>query len=93
MGRFILIDAILAVSLSVLWYAWFVHYNRRRAGNVLRWVQAACLGKGHIDDVRWQGSSSRLKANLNLPSRWFEDANLTIRLLPRALPVQWALSR
>jgi hypothetical protein len=92
-GRFILIDAILAVSLSVLWYAWFVHYNRRRAGNVLRWVQAACLGKGHIDDVRWQGSSSRLKANLNLPSRWFEDANLTIRLLPRALPVQWALSR
>jgi hypothetical protein len=43
--------------------------------------------------VRWHASSTRLKATLDLPSRWFEDANLTIRLLPRPLPVQWALSR
>ena len=34
-----------------------------------------------------------LKATLHLSSRWFEDARLTIRLLPRPLPVQWALSR
>ena len=93
MGRFILIDVVVTVALAGLWYAWFVHYNRRRAGNVLRWVQAACLGKGRVVDVHWQASSTRLKATLNLPSRWFEDANLTIRLLPRPLPVQWALSR
>jgi hypothetical protein len=60
---------------------------------VLQWVQAACLGKGRIVDLRWQASSSRLKATLHLSSRWFEDARLTIRLLPRPLPVQWALSR
>ena len=93
MGRFILIDVVAAVALSFLWYVWFVRYNRRRAGNVLRWVQAACLGKGNVVDLRWQASSSRLKATLNLSSRWFEDAHLTIRLLPRPLPVQWALSR
>ncbi|MBZ5665075.1 MAG: hypothetical protein LAO30_10775 [Acidobacteriia bacterium] len=93
MGRFILIDVVAAVALSFLWYAWFVRYNRKRAGNVLQWVQAACLGKGHIVNLRWQHSSSRLKATLNLSSRWFEDAHLTIRLLPRPLPVQWALSR
>jgi hypothetical protein len=92
-GRFVLIDAVVAATLASLWYGWFVQYNRRRAGNVLRWVQAACLGKGRVVDVRWQASSTRLKATLNLPSRWFEDANLTIRLLPRPLPVQWALSR
>jgi len=92
-GRFILIDVVAAVALSFLWYAWFVRYNRRRAGNVLQWVQAACLGKGHVVDLRWQASSSRLKATLNLSSRWFEDARLTIRLLPRPLPVQWAMSR
>jgi hypothetical protein len=92
-GRFILIDAGAALALSFVWYAWFVRYNRRRAGNVLQWVQAACLGKGRVADLRWQGSSSRLKATLHLSSRWFEDARLTIRLLPRPLPVQWALSR
>ena len=93
MGRFILIDVLAAVALSFLWYAWFVRYNRQRAGTVLKWVQAACLGKGRVVDVRWQASSSRLKATLRLSSRWFEDARITIRLLPRALPVQWVLSR
>jgi hypothetical protein len=92
-GRFILIDVVAALALSCLWYAWFVHYNRRRAADVLQWVQAACLGKGRVADLRWQASSSRLKATLHLSSRWFEDAHLTIRLLPRPLPVQWALSR
>ena len=93
MGRFILIDVGAALALSFIWYAWFVRYNRRRAINVLHCVQAACLGKGRIADLRWQASSSRLKATLHLSSRWFEDAHLTIRLLPRPLPVQWALSR
>jgi hypothetical protein len=92
-GRFILIDVIVASTLLVLWYAWFIHYNRRRAADVLQWVQEACLGKGRVADLRWQASSSRLKATLHLSSRWFEDAHLTIRLLPRALPVQWAMSR
>ena len=93
MGRFILIDVIVASTLLGLWYAWFIRYNRRRAADVLQWVQAACLGKGRVADLRWQASSSRLKATLHLSSRWFEDAHLTIRLLPRPLPVQWAMSR
>ena len=93
MGRFILIDVVAALTLSFVWYAWFVRYNRRRAGKVLRWVEAACLGKGRVGDLRWQANSSCLKATLHLSSRWFEEAHLTIRLLPRPLPVQWALSR
>ena len=93
MTRFILIDVIAAFALSFLWYGWFVRYNRRRAGNVLQWVQAACLGKGEVVDLRWQASSSKLKATLHLSSRWFEEARLTIRLRPRPLPLQWAMSR
>jgi hypothetical protein len=97
-GRFVLIDVVAAGALcgallSLAWYAWFVRYNRKRGDNVLKWVQGACLGKGRIAGLQWQASSSRVKATLNLSSRWFEDAHLTIRLLPRALPVQWALSR
>jgi hypothetical protein len=82
-GRFILIDVVVGLALCFLWYAWFVHYNRRRAGDVLQWVQAACLGKGRVVNLRWQASSSRLNATLHLSSRWFEEAHLTIRLLPR----------
>jgi hypothetical protein len=92
-GRWILIDASLAGMFVVLWYSWFVRYNRRRAAKVLEWVQAACLGKGRLADLNWQASSSRLKATLHLSSRWFEEARLTIKLLPRALPLRWALSR
>jgi hypothetical protein len=89
---FILINAIVGLALFFFWYAWFIRYNRRRAGNVLEWVQAACLGKGEIVDLRWQANSSKLKATLHLSSRWFEDARLTIRLLPRPLPLRWAMS-
>jgi len=92
-GRMVLIDVGLAGIVALLWYVWFVRYNRRRAANVLQWVQAACLGKGRLTNLQWQASSSRLRATLQLSTRWFDDARLTIRLLPRPLPVKWALSR
>jgi len=92
-GRWILIDGSLAAISVVIWYSWFVHYNRRRGASVLEWVQAACLGKGRLDDLKWQSCSSRLRATLHLSSRWFDEVRLTIKLLPRPLPVQWALSR
>lgn len=92
-GRTILIDGAAAGVLLLVWYVGFVHYNRRRGGAVLQWIQAACLGKGRILNPRWQSSSCLLKATLQLSSRWFEDARLTIRLLPRPLPVSWFLSR
>lgn len=93
MGRFILIDVVAAFAGSLVWYALFVRYNRRRAAAVLQWLQSASLGKGRVVNLQWQASSSRLKATLQLSSRWFDDARLTIRLLPRPLPIQWALSR
>ena len=92
MGRFLLIDAAVAGAIVVIWYVCFTRYNRRRGSAVLTWVQAACMGRGRILNPQWQASNSLLNASLSLPSRWFEDARLTIRLLPRALPLQWILS-
>jgi len=92
-GRWILIDVGVAAVFALLWYSWFVGYNRRRAASVLQWLQTACLGKGRLSNVEWQANSSRLKANLHLATRWFDDACVTIHLLPRPLPVKWALSR
>ena len=92
MGRFLLIDVAVAGAIVLVWYVLLTRYNRRRGAAVLAWVQAACVGRGQILNPRWKASSSLLKATLSLPSRWFENARLTIRLLPRPLPLQWVTS-
>ncbi len=93
MGRSILIDVFVAGGAACIWYLFFIRYNRRRGLAILDWVQAACLDKARVIGLEWHTSSSLLKATLNLSSRWFEDARLTIRLMPRPLPLQWLLSR
>jgi len=70
----------------------FAAYNRRRGAEALRWVQSACAGKGRVLDAQWI-TSSRLYARLQFPSRSFENARVTMRFRPRALPVRWLLSR
>jgi hypothetical protein len=92
-GRFLLIDVAVAATIVCVWYVLFTQYNRRRGGAVLAWVQAACLGKGRILHPQWRAGNSLLKASLALPSRWFDNVRLTIRLLPRPIPLQWILSR
>jgi hypothetical protein len=92
MGRFVTIDAAGAFALLVLWYAAFAHYNRRRGLGIIRWVQTACEGRGKVTSVCWRGSS-RLLAELRFPPHMFERAHVVVRLLPRATPVRWVLSR
>jgi hypothetical protein len=82
-----------AAVVLLIWYAAFARYNRRRGAAALKWVQIACLGKGWVLSPRWQASSSQLQATLRLSSRWFDEARLTVRLLPRPLPLHWLVSR
>jgi hypothetical protein len=91
-GRLLLIDAAGSVAVLGVWYFVFLSYNRKKGASALRWVQSACAGKGRIVDSQWMGSS-RLKARLHFPSQWFENASITLKFQPRALPVQWLLSR
>ena len=91
MGRLLLIDVLGAVVSLGIWYYAFARYNRRRGAAALRWVQIACRGRGKVVESRWAGSS-RLQARFQFPSRWFENARLTLELRPRPLPVQWLLS-
>jgi hypothetical protein len=90
-GRFLLIDAVASVLVLGIWYVCFSRFNRRKADTALRWVQIACRGRGKVTQTAWSGNS-RLRARLQFPARWFENAHLTIRLLPRALPIHWLLS-
>lgn len=92
MGRLLLIDVICACAALGGWYVLFAAYNRRRGAEALRWVQSACAGKGRVVDSHWV-TTSRLYASLQFPSHGFENARVTVRFRPRALPVRWLLSR
>lgn len=92
MGRFFLIDVVVAAFMAGLWYSLFSRFNRLRGTKALRWVEVACSNRARIVEARWIGAS-RLQAHLRFAAHWFENAKVTIRLLPRPLPVQWALSR
>ena len=91
MTRLLLIDVVSSVAVLGLWYLVFSSYNRKKGAAALRWVQTACAGKGRILESHWLGSS-RLQARLHFPSRWFENASVTVKFQPRALPVHWLLS-
>lgn len=91
MGRLILTDVLTAAAVLVLWHYLLGRYNRRRGIAALRWVEAACSGKGGIVEARWR-DTSRLQARLGFSGHWLENARVTVRLLPRALPLQWLLS-
>jgi hypothetical protein len=92
MGRFIFIDAVAALTVLAVWYLWFSRYNRRKGLNVICWVQTACAGRARVTGTRWKGSA-RLFAELRFPQHMFERARVVVRLLPRPVPVSWAVSR
>lgn len=87
----IAIDAVLfATAVVILWYLLFARYNRRRGALVLQWVEAACATRGRIVESKWL-STCRLQAHFSFATHWFENARITIKLLPRPIPVQWIL--
>jgi hypothetical protein len=90
-GGLLLIDVVAAAVLVGLWYFFLARYNRRKGVRALRWVEVACSNRARIVEAHWIGAS-RLQANLRFAAHFFENARLTIRLLPRPIPVQWLLS-
>jgi hypothetical protein len=85
--------AVVAGFLFVLaWYFWFRRCNRRKAAEVLRWVELAFHGRGRVAGVRWLSASS-FQARLRLSPSGFRRAFLKVRLLPREMPVLWLVGR
>ena len=91
MGRLLVVEVIAAVAVLGMWYFLFAAYNRHKGTEALRWVQSACAGKGRILDSHWV-NSFHLDARLQFPSRSFENARVTMKFRPRALPIQWLMS-
>ncbi|MBV9574636.1 MAG: hypothetical protein JOY93_11330 [Acidobacteriales bacterium] len=91
MGWLVLIDVLGAIALVGIWYLCFERFNHRKGALALRWVEAGCSNKGTILDRTWKGNC-KLQARVSFASHWFENARITVRLLPRPIPVHWLLS-
>jgi len=87
----LLIDALAAAFMATGWYVWGSRYNRRKGMRALRWFEAACSVSGEVVESHW-GNISQLHAKLRFAAHWFENAHVTIRLVPRPLPIQWLFS-
>ncbi len=90
--RLIAIDVLAGVSLVVAWYFWFLRYNRRKAVEVLQWVERAFRGHGHVASVHW-AAASRFHVQMRLSGNLFRHVSLVVQLFPREVPFAWVLSR
>ena len=89
--RLIAIAALCAVAVDLGWFLFFAGYNRRKGALVMRWVEGACATRGRVLDTRWL-SKSCLQAHVSFAAHWFENARVTIKLLPRPVLIQWMVS-
>lgn len=90
MSRIVIICAAISFSSTMLWYYLFSRYNQRRALQVVDRMRLAW--RGRILSRRWSGTA-KLHVGMQLPSALFGSAHITVRLLPRALPLHWLKRR
>jgi hypothetical protein len=82
--------AISAVGCA-MWYWCALRYTRRRASEVVRWIESALAGYGHITGVRWV-SASRFQVPLRL-THGFRRASVVVDITPCEFPLVWILSK
>jgi hypothetical protein len=90
--RIIAIDVVAGAVLVLLWYYGFLRYNRRKAVQVLRWIERAFSAHGQVVGVNWL-AASRFRVQMRLAPNLFRQPALVVQLYPREMPFNWLLSR
>jgi hypothetical protein len=89
--RMIAIDVAAGAIFITCWYFWFVRYNRRKAAQVVTWIERTFDGHGSVAGVHWL-AASRFQVRLRLLTNLFRHSSLTIQLYPREMPVNWLIA-
>jgi len=89
---FLLVSLLIGALCSGAWYWLSIRYNRRKAVQVLRWIEAALAGQGHVAGIRWL-TPSRFRVPLRLTSGVFNRAWVSVELTPCEMPLRWLLSK
>src|SRR5690242_6865108 len=83
-----------AVALAAL-FAWHLYYarkSRKRAFEVLGWIEDLICGHGHVAGIKWQRAST-IHVPVKLRFNAFHNASLNVNLVPRELPHKWVLAK
>jgi hypothetical protein len=75
-----------------VWYWLALRHHRRRALDVLRWIEFALDGQGQLTGMRWV-AQSRFKVPLRLTCGLFHRAWLLVDLTPSEMPLRWLFSK
>jgi hypothetical protein len=90
--RLSVISAITIILLNIAWYFWFLHRNRRRAAEVVGWIERAFQGHGRVLSMHWV-TASRFQVRMDLLPAIFVKASLMVQLFPRELAFLWVWCR
>ena len=87
--------ALCLLTVAVLcagWYWLALRHHRRRALDVLRWIEFALDGQGQPTGLRWV-AQSRFRVPLRLRCGVFHRAWLLVDLTPSEMPLRWLFSK
>jgi len=74
------------------WYWLSLRRSRRKAVQVLRWIEAALAGQGHVVGIRWI-APSKFRVPLRLTCGVFHRAWMQVEMAPCEMPLKWLLGR
>lgn len=83
---------LMLTAFCAAWYWLALHHYRRRAMDVLRWIECSLDGQGQPTGVRWVGQS-RFKVPLRLRCGVFHRAWLLVDLTPSEMPLRWLFNK
>src|SRR5581483_7823315 len=87
-----LLSLAIAVAALLAWHVYFARKSRKRAFEVLGWIEDLLCGHGHVAGVKWNGASS-FHIPVKLRSNAFHNASLRVNLIPKELPLNWLFSK
>lgn len=87
----IIVDVAAGAVFITCWYLWFVRYNRRKAAQIVTWIERAFEGHGNVAGVQWL-AASRFQVRLRLFTNLFRQSCITVRLYPREMPISWLIA-
>jgi hypothetical protein len=83
---------IATIALGLTWHVASLRMRRRKAKEVLQWVQSSLAGRGHVAGISWL-SASRFRIPLRLTDGLFHHAWVLVELHACQTPVQWLVNK
>ena len=86
------VTLVAVIALFVTWYVVSLRRKREKAREILRWIQASLVGRGHVVGISWMGAS-RFRVPLRLTCGVFRRAWMLVEMRTQETPVHWLIHK